>query len=276
MAYTMEYPTKDLFHKWIDGNALDNVCLNDLGTIPFSKYGQVAFPVPLLNFNNLLLTSPQLVGIDIPVLIHPEKEKCKGETLVIVGQSPLREVICTYPKDSAFIGCPFAVNNVLGIPKQCCVYKLIFQKLLDCGYTLYLTDAVKVWWEGKKLVPNYQKQAPNNNRVSEIFYDETFFINEMLKFPKANIKGIITWGNIAKHFVKEIANYNQLPPIIPVMHPGKRNWGRWKKCLNGATANNSPIDRNNCQNGKALCTASLVSDLVAKEILNKLQQIKKN
>ncbi len=22
MAYTMEYPTKDLFHKWIDGNAV--------------------------------------------------------------------------------------------------------------------------------------------------------------------------------------------------------------------------------------------------------------
>ena len=269
----MDYPTKDLFHKWIDGNTLDNVCLNDLGTIPFSKYGQVAFPVPFISPYNKIYAQTQCVGIDIPVLIHPGKEKCKGETLVIVGQSPLREVICTYPKNSAFIGCPFAVNNTLGIPKQCCVYKLIFQKLLDCGYTLYLTDAVKVWWDGKKLVPNYKKQVPNNNSVSNNFDDDTVFVNEISKLSqKATIKAIITWGNIAKDFVGKIANNNQFPPIISVMHPGKRNWGRWKKRLNGGTANNSPIDSNNCQNGKALCTSGLVSDLVVKEILNKLQK----
>lgn len=37
MAYTMEYPTKDLFHNLLVQIPLDDVCKNKQGNIPFSK-----------------------------------------------------------------------------------------------------------------------------------------------------------------------------------------------------------------------------------------------
>ena len=257
MAYTMDYPTRQLFYQWLDQKDLDNVCLNKLGITAFNNNIPVTYQVPLLNPNNRCFGSVKWVGIDIPVLIHPDPNKSNGETLVIVGISALRDKNNNCPSGHAWIGCPFAVNNLLGIPKQCDVYKLIFEKLLNCGYTLYLTDAVKVWWDGKKLSP-YQ-------------CDMAIFVDEIKTISSSHtIKAIVTWGKIAENFVKPLTINNQQTPIIPVMHPGQRNWGKWKKCLNSIPVNNSPNAKNNCLNGKKSCNANIISDLVFQEIMKQI------
>jgi len=239
MAYTMDYPTRQLFYQWLDQKDLDNVCFNKLGTIPFANSNSITYQVPLASSNNPYFGNNKCIGIDIPVLIHPESDKNNGQTLVIVGQSAQRDKNSNCSTKHALVGCPFAVSHIMSKPSQCDVYKMIFQKLMNKGFTLYITDAVKVWFTTKN------KLKPSKN-------DEMIFLKEIARISSLyKIDAIISWGKTAEYFVKSLPiGKNHQPNIIHLMHPGILNWDRWKLSLNNNTSS----------------SADIVSDLVVRKI----------
>ncbi len=257
MAYTMDYPTRQLFYQWLDQKELDNVCFNKLGTIPFANSNSITYQVPLASSNNPYFGNNKCIGIDIPVLIHPESDKNNGQTLVIVGQSAQRDKNSNCSTKHALVGCPFAVSHIMSKPSQCDVYKLIFGKLLNLGYNLYITDAIKMWWTDKRPI--------FDSKDKDIFLEEINQISE-----NNNIKAIITWGKTAEYFVKSLPiGKNHQPNIIHLMHPGILNWDRWKLSLfEEAVYNNNPqLASQYYPNNNTSSSADIVSDLVVRKIL---------
>ncbi len=258
MAYTMEYPTKDLFYNLLVQTPLDDVCKNKLGNIPFSKNVMDAvYPVSLVSSFKQNYVKAECVGIDIPVLMQTAPDNSNGKTIVIVGQSPLRTPKCKSSPGGALVGCPFGVSQQMGIPSQCDVYKLIFQKLMNKGFTLYITDAVKVWFTSKN------KLKPSNN-------DEMIFLKEIARISSLyKIDAIISWGKTAEYFVKSLPiGKNHQPNIIHLMHPGILNWDRWKLSLfEEAVYNNNPqLASQYYPNNNTSSSADIVSDLVVRKI----------
>jgi hypothetical protein len=146
-----------------------------------------------------------LVGIDVPVLLKPKKWNRK--TILILGESPLRNDKNIINGQNVIFGTPYAVHQDINSPKQCIVYKLIFDGLLSKGYSVYLTDIIKVWWKKKNLVPQ-----PNDKVILE---------DELKIIP---IDYIVSWGKRADAALKDM-NIN---PTVSLPHPGQLNWNNWK------------------------------------------------
>ena len=87
------------------------------------------------------------VGIDLPVLIKPEQSEAKA-TVVLLGQDPLRkskDIDEAKVFDNAFIGTPYRVHHLNGLPTNTRVYPKLIQRLLEKGYDVYLTDVRKYY-----------------------------------------------------------------------------------------------------------------------------------
>ena len=164
----------------------------------------------------------KVVGIDVPVLLSNGKGE-KG-TIMIIAESPVRDTR-SVKKNGLYIGTPFAVAQKFNVPSQCKIYKFIFCKLLDAGYNVYITDAVKEWHKGLK----------KKEFVNHIDYS-------VLKAEIENVKPIliVTWGETAKVACKKCG----VKPF-PQMHPVILNWDRWKvKMLKDTIVNGSGIGKN--------------------------------
>ena len=75
MAYTMEYPTKDLFHNLPVQIPLDDVCKNMLGNRKKKKNVMDAvYPVSLVSSFKQNYVKAGCVGIDIPVLMQTDPD----------------------------------------------------------------------------------------------------------------------------------------------------------------------------------------------------------
>ena len=200
----MTYPTWEIIKEFLGFNN---------NSLPETYFGNNAFRQTEESFwsTNIPNYSEPLVGIDIPVLLTPKK--ANGKTIVIVGESPLRDTKDTNNTNNVLLGTPYAVNQELGAPSQCNVYKKIFSALLSEGYSIYLTDIIKVWWNGKDL------KADNNDK--DILKME---IEDILK--KGAIGKdifIIAWGNNAGGILMK-----DYPFLIKLLHPGQNNWNNWK------------------------------------------------
>jgi hypothetical protein len=79
--------------------------------------------------------------------------------------------------------------------------------LLNNGYSIYLTDIIKVWWEGKKL------------KVEE--FDVGLFNDELKSIDKNAI--IVAWGKRAADKLKKMNR-----PFLQLPHPSQQNWNNWK------------------------------------------------
>ena len=87
------------------------------------------------------------IGIDLPVLIKPEQSEAKA-TVVLLGQDPLRkskDIDEAKVFDNAFIGTPYRVHHLNGLPTNTRVYPKLIQRLLEKGYDVYLTDVRKYY-----------------------------------------------------------------------------------------------------------------------------------
>ena len=172
-------------------------------------FGNKAFVKGINDLNCFLQVSPnQIVGIDVPVMLSNGKGD-KG-TIMIIGESPRRDTrIIKTP--GLYIGTPFAVGYKEDIPPQCKIYKVIFSKLLDAGYNVYITDAVKIWNKG--LV--------KNDFVKLIDYP-------VLETEIENVKPIlvVSWGETAKTACKNI--FKNKNAFLHQMHPVTLNYDRWK------------------------------------------------
>ena len=195
----MTYPTWEKIKQKLD--VRDN-------TPPSEKLGTLAFCPPTQNSvwsTNIPNYPKPLVGIDVPVLLKPTK--CNGKTIIILGESPLRNDKNIISGKNVIFGTPYAVHQNIDSPKQCIVYKLIFNGLLSKGYSVYLTDVIKVWWKKKKLDPTDE--------------DKDILDNELNKFPNHYI---VSWGKRADTALRDMKK----TPIVSLPHPGQLNWNNWK------------------------------------------------
>lgn len=168
-----------------------------------------------------------IIGIDIPVLLKPSDKN--GKTIIIVGESPLRVVPKENEEKNIQIGTPYAVHQKFRYPPQCNVYKKIFAALLEKGYTLYLTDAIKIWWDGKEL---------NSNET-----DATIFRREIDEIKKTyeDVK-MIAWGKKAAKLLKSMG-YKENEAFYRTLHPSRQSWAHWRTQI----INKAIYDKNDIQ-----------------------------
>jgi len=207
----MTYPTWEKIKQELD--VRDN-------TPPSEKLGTLAFCPPTQNSvwsTNIPNYPKPLVGIDVPVLLKPNN--WNGETILILGESPLRNDKNIIKGQNVIFGTPYAVHQDINSPKQCIVYKLIFDGLLRKGYSVYLTDIIKVWWKKKNLVPQRN--------------DKVILRDELNQIP---IHHIVSWGKRADAALKDM----KINPTVSLLHPGQLNWNNWKlKIFRKAVYNNN-------------------------------------
>lgn len=162
-------------------------------------------------------------GIDIPVLLKPEPETDKP-LIVILGESALRnkkelEDITNDASNNVILGTPYAIH-LEKCPPKCGVYRKIFDAILDKGNPIYLTDIIKIWWEGKKdslLVPN--------DLDIDVFKKEL----DILKKEINNKIIIVAWGETAQNGLEKVRKDSKdVLPSLSLPHPGQRNWNAWK------------------------------------------------
>jgi hypothetical protein len=210
MAIKMEYPTWDEISKKVLGQ------VNLIN--PVNVYGNTAFVLDKKTNPKCVCNNPQytqdLVGVDIPVLLSQVNKASKG-IIVILGESPLRTRNDKDDKNNIVFGLPYAVHMDMNNPAQSRMYKKIFNKLLNEGYSIYLTDIIKDWWKGRKLDPM--------DLDVDLFKEELQILQNYYNLSPDKIT-IVCFGKKAEKAVNKInvGNFISLP------HPSKLNWSIWK------------------------------------------------
>lgn len=202
---TMSYPTWEMISQML---AVENVApkaWGDQGNAPlYSVIKKDGVETPC--------------GIDIPILLEPNN-KTKDQLIIILGESALRtddeiEEIKQKPSFNTILGTPYALH-LKKCPPKCAVYRIIFDALLKEGYSLYITDIIKVWWKGKK-----------GNMLVPDDLDINIFEQELQQFKNPII---VAWGETAQNGLEKVRKYSKdVLPSLSLPHPGQRNWNAWK------------------------------------------------
>ena len=228
---------------------------------PYKEFGDKSLtkendPIYYVINNNEVETP---CGVDIPLLLKPNGES-KG-LIVILGESPLRS-----PKDlndikascnahkNVILGTPYALH-LSKTPPKCGVYRKIFNVLLKEGYSLYITDIVKVWWKNKKLVPTEDLDIPIFKMELDTFKDRKTFI--------------VAWGKKAENALMKIEKVSN-EVILPLPHPSTQSRDSWKlKIFEKAIFdNNVQYAKQFYEEPKAPTTEKIVENVALYEILS--------
>ena len=194
----MEYPTWGVISK-------DIKVLQDVKQIDPIEYLKLDKAFEKDSNPECVCNNPQytqdLIGVDIPVLLSQVNKASKG-IIVILGESPLRTRNDKDDKNNIVFGLPYAVHMDMNNPAQSRMYKKIFNKLLNEGYSIYLTDIIKDWYVDRNLNPSpgdiklfkselgiLQKSHPNTNISIVVFGQKAKKAIDILKgnatdFPK--------------------------------------------------------------------------------------------
>ena len=208
-AASREYPTWGCFKDIIDEAKNKDFPSSNFDCQPIQCPNHPLVPVTVLNSD---IVRGDFAGIDVPVLLKPTTN-ANGKTIVIVGESPLRDTNNPKNQNKVLLGTPYAVHQKFDAPSQCNVYKKIFSDLLNEGYSVYLTDIIKVWWEGKDL-----KAYADDKKI---FEKEIQKILNNGKIGKDLF--IVAWGNKAGGVLEK-----DYPFLIKLLHPSQQNWNNWK------------------------------------------------
>ncbi len=206
---SMDYPTWGCFKDIIDEAKNKNFPSSKFDNKPIQCDDNTLVPVTVLKSN---IVGGDFAGIDVPVLLKPDTN-INGKTIVIVGESPLRDTNDPNNSKIVLLGTPYAVHQEFDAPSQCNIYKKIFSDLLKKGYSVYLTDIIKVWWKDKDLKANAD--------------DKKIFEKELQKILNNGKIGkdlfIVAWGNKARGILEK-----DYPFLIKLPHPSQQNWNNWK------------------------------------------------
>lgn len=200
-------------------------------------------------------------GIDLPVLLSKEGSNHDTPTIMIIGESPIRDTRKLKNRE-LYIGTPFAVAGKKDVPNQCNIYKYIFCHLLNNGYKVYITDAVKVWYNGLEKKDFIKVFKNNNYHYQEILRKEIESVNPKL---------IVTWGETALKAINTINDNNgQFPPTFHQIHPVKLNWDRWKvEMLSDAIREGEGVGKDYIKESSTDKDSIYLSYYIANKILEK-------
>lgn len=192
-------------------------------------------------------------GVDIPVLLGEENKK----TIFIIGESPARDKKYGH----ITIGTPFAVACEIGSPWQCDIYKYIFNRLVKSEYNVYITDAVKVWYNGMKGEKGGYKKHINT----------AFLIKEIERISPILI---VIWGETAKKAYKGIKEkINNKIDHLPQTHPVTMNWDRWESKMYKRSLQDTKPEKTigyEYANNKEGDRAQYLAYYISEEILRKI------
>ena len=208
-AASREYPTWGCFKDIIDEAKNKDFPSSNFDCQPIQCPNHPLVPVTVLNSD---IVRGDFAGIDVPVLLKPTTN-ANGKTIVIVGESPLRDTNDPNNPKIVLLGTPYAVHQKFDAPSQCNVYKKIFSDLLKEGYSVYLTDIIKVWWEGKDLKADADDKKIFEKEIQKILNNGK--IGKDLFF--------VAWGNKAGGILEK-----DYPFLIKLPHPSQQNWNNWK------------------------------------------------
>lgn len=207
----MEYPT------WVEISK-DIKVLQDVKQIDPIEYLKLDKAFEKDSNLKCVCNNPQytqdLIGVDIPVLLSKKDKKSKG-IIIILGESPLRTKDDKDNNNNIVFGLPYAVHMDMDNPPQSRMYKKIFSKLLNEGYSIYLTDIIKDWFAGRKL-------DPSNDDIK-------LFEKELAILQQSHPIYIVVFGQKAKKAIDILqGNAPDFPKVIELPHPSKKNWTTWK------------------------------------------------
>ena len=186
-----------------------------------------------------------------------------------MGESALRskeelDKIKAKAPNNVILGTPYAIH-LQECPPKCSVYRKIFDAFLKEGYSLYITDIIKVWWEGKKLVPD-DKDIP-------------IFEKELEFFEKRN-HIIVAWGKKSQDALQHRMNKKPDTDFLPLPHPGVNNWDSWKLRIFMKAVFNKKLEYatnvyGKCSIGKEKKTdEGIVADEAVRSIIEYLSAVK--
>lgn len=210
---TIDYNTLALLEEYLKG-----IYQHEIDLLPYADnmgrlVGQYRDPVANCTINYIKVNST--TGIDIPVLVS-EKHSSKG-TIVIVAQDPLRskkdKMLEGCDFDYPIIGTPFGLHYNVDVCPQTSVYRKILQRLLDERYSVYLTDAHKIYTQDKKKKLDKKKEIALLKK----------------EFGENNPICIITLGSTAKEYIN--ATNCSVKPILNLLHPAQTNWDHWRQWI---------------------------------------------
>lgn len=206
MNCSIVFPTLDLYTRKIS-----NELKRDLGKELKEYSVLVEQKFNKLGYNDeVILDYDKLTGIDIPILLSPQNVASKG-VVMIVGESPLRN------KDlhGLIIRTPFALGTEPNCYKQCNRYKEIIQNIINNGYSVYITDIIKIWNTDKSRKLKVDK------------FDKEFLEKE---FIETKATKIICWGKKSFDCVSDcVSKFIYHTNTIQILHPSAMATRWWKK-----------------------------------------------
>jgi hypothetical protein len=218
-GYFIDFPTISI----VNSTFGLGITLQDQNLLGFPKF--LYKPKLGTSFSN----NKDLIGYDVPVLIHTKYDICKG-IVAILGQDALRD-----PKDPLLNGINTTNDIVVGLPyaiafdrnyKQVAVYHNLIKDILDAGYDVYLTDIWKSW------------DAYHNSRLGRWTNGNSHkqCLDAEFNGTCINISYIVLMGVIAQNKFKTILNTTNIIDIrVPHLSPSAN--GIWKNKLGGKPIN---------------------------------------
>lgn len=210
-GYFIDFPTISI----VNSTFGLGITLQDQDLLGFPKF--LYKPKLGTSFSN----NKDLIGYDVPVLIHTKYDICKG-IVAILGQDALRD-----PKDPLLNGINTTNDIVVGLPyaiafdrnyKQVAVYHNLIKDILDAGYDVYLTDIWKSWDDNHV---SRMGRWSNINPHKQCLEDE---------FKNLNIDYVVLMGGVAQKKFKTIPNPSNVVDIsVPHLSPAAN--GTWKDFL---------------------------------------------
>ena len=210
-GYFIDFPTISI----VNSTFGLGITLHDQYLLGFPKF--LYKPKLGTSFSN----NKDLIGYDVPVLIHTKYDICKG-IVAILGQDALRD-----PKDPLLNGINTTNDIVVGLPyaiafdrnyKQVAVYHNLIKDILDAGYDVYLTDIWKSWDDNHV---SRMGRWSNINPHKQCLEDE---------FKNLNINYVVLMGGVAQKKFKTIPNPSNVVDIsVPHLSPAAN--GTWKDFL---------------------------------------------
>ncbi len=163
-------------------------------------------------FNHILSDYNSLIGIDLPVFYTSLNKKNK-KIAFILGQDPLRSINDFGDKSEIIIGTPFALHSEYYRKKRTKLYWKIIRSLCENNYTVYVTDAIKIWAKNINFGTGYNLKY----LFSELLRNELITINPDI---------VLSMGNIAQ---KTLCNAGPTCEFKHVLHPRarKKDWEKY-------------------------------------------------
>lgn len=176
---------------------------------------------PITNQNNILAVFNNInfqIGIDLPVLLSPEKTCTK--TVFIVGEDPLRDFLNL--SSEVRLSTPFGLHMEEFRNHRLPIYWQYIEYLLGQGFNVYVTDYIKLWIKEKDKSKIHFKDDIKYNLQRAFNYELKTF----------NPKLIVTFGNHASNLVNgSIGTIDTNISTIQFPHPTGTANGKWRNTL---------------------------------------------